>query len=248
MVKRVTAEQFLIDLQNKFPELPKEQIPSIHAVKAFKKKFHQWRDSSESKSIAIAMKDEFQILTEIQDFNFFRERKKLYEAAVKGLQGILDLMERTANVPTNQLWAALNACSTHLHELDKLAVRFGYMPPMPENKFLGQLDEFFNKKQVSGEIEKDYDYTKFSTTLERVVILQREIAAVRERVKRGDDETSAIRNNGKVIEERVISEQHGQNDGGSVGVQEPSAHQRMVSSSGQPQHQENSVGSTEKSQ
>ncbi len=242
--KDTSPEDFMKEMNERFPDIDKEVAPSVYAVRDFKRKLKKYDRGENEKQMAIKMKDEFEILRVMGEFNFFEERMYLYEKALQGLQGIIDLMKRTQNLPSEGLWKALRECSEHLAELDKLSVRFGMMPAPPNIN--SPIAEFFNNQ--ANQLAKSYDAGDVDQTIERLIILQREIKKVRGTVEAGNPEVAIVGDAGVVVEKGEVSEINGRNDGGDIGVQESTAHQGVVSDVGQPENKEDSVGSTEKPQ
>jgi hypothetical protein len=145
--KNIPASAFLDRMRKKFPNLDEELYPSAMTVYNFKK--HMRKDVHDEK-LGLAMKSEIKILDVMAGFNYFEERKALYDKAgyavelvEKAISHILDWMARKDSPPPPDMYKALDRLSMmidlrakHLDELDKLSVRFGLMPAREERNII----------------------------------------------------------------------------------------------------------------
>lgn len=148
IVNKVPAEAFLERLLVKYPTLTADQIPSLEAVRVFKRKLDKMDDQSWRKMTFTALKDEFRILTALTDINFFQEVRtemdKCDYALVVAEQELRKAVEFAEKLPVTppQLWTALDNYLKAIAErhkyveaLDALCIRFGLMPPHEEYMF-----------------------------------------------------------------------------------------------------------------
>ena len=183
--KRIPAQEFINILKMKFPDLADEKIPNADTVNSFKKKLGEDKDS---KTMAIALKDEFKILRALNDFNLFEERMELYKKsnevvlkARRALEKSLELMDKTG-IPSSvvfesigKLDSVLLSNSKHLTELDELAVRFGMMPPKQDKNILFAqhnitfTDEHEEMMKFLGLTSEDFDDVKYEETSKKIL-------------------------------------------------------------------------------
>ncbi|MBN1325869.1 hypothetical protein JW977_02730 [Candidatus Falkowbacteria bacterium] len=170
----VPAPFFLEDMLREFPDIPKELIPSVVSINDFKKKLSKENQELEVQGIALRLRDEVKIGRVLKDFDIFSARVKLYqksESIVLSMEeGIGNLKKKIKKANAGDLMPSkslvlsyeflqisLAKLSNHLNELDKLLVRFGFLPAMLDNnKFLvSQQNNFNQSNQTNNEITEE---------------------------------------------------------------------------------------------